>query len=398
MRIAMLTSDSREVTRRYSDPEPSFGQAPEALLQGLAGIQECEVHVVCCVQRSVRSPEKLADNIYYHSLVVPKWGWMRGAYLGCIRATRKKLREIKPDLVHGQGTERYCALAAVRSGFPNVVTIHGNMREIAKVNQAQPFSFGWLAARLEGWTLSRTQGVFCNSAYTRQTVSPRARATWMVPNALREIFFSPLQGAPDSPPVLLNIGVISRRKAQNELLNLAARLHRRGTQFQMQFIGGLDAGTSYGSEFLARIHQAQQEGYATYLAHKSERELVELMDRAAGLIHLPTEEAFGLVVAEGLARNLKLFGAKVGGIMDIAAGVEGAELFDPGDLAALEASILKWLSMGSPKIKQGAEAMRKRYHPAVVARRHLEIYRQVLEGKFGSQDRPIQHEARPTDS
>jgi glycosyltransferase involved in cell wall biosynthesis len=370
--------DNREDARRYSEPEPRFGTAPEALLEGFEGVRECEVHVVSCVHKPVRSPAKLSDNIYYHSLVVPKWGWLRGAYLGCIRAARKKLREIKPDIVHGQGTERYCALCAVYSGFPNVVTIHGNMREIAKVNRARPLSYLWLAGRLERWTLARTGGVLCNSAYTRQNISPLARTAWMVPNAVREIFFSPPQGVPDSPPVLLNIGVISLRKSQNELLELAARLHGRKAKFQMQFIGKLDERTAYGAEFRSRITWAQQEGYARYVAYKAEGELVELMDRAAGLVHFPKEEAFGLVVAEGLARNLKLFGARVGGIMDIAAGVEGAELFDPSDWAALEEAILKWLSTGSPRIKQGTEEMRNRYHPAVIARRHLEIYRQAI--------------------
>jgi glycosyltransferase involved in cell wall biosynthesis len=356
------------------------------------------VHVVCCVQRPVHSPAKLADNIYYHSVLVPKWGWMRGAYLGCIIGLRRKLREIKPDLVHGQGTERDCALGAVYSGFPNVVTIHGNMREIAKVNQARPFSFLWLAARLEAWTLPRTGGVLCNSAYTRQSVSSLARRTWLVPNALREIFFSPSRGASVSPPILLNIGVISVRKRQNELLNLAERLHKRHANFQMLFIGQLDERVPYATEFRSRVTEAQQAGYATYLAHQSESELVDLMDRAAGLIHFPKEEAFGLVVAEGLARNLKFFGAKVGGLIEIAAGVEGAELFDPNDAAGLEASIFKWLSQGSPKIKQGAQAMRHRYHPALIARRHLDIYRQVLQDYFGGRNTSIHREAQQTDS
>jgi len=93
--------------------------------------------------------------------------------------------------------------------------------------------------------------------------------------------------------------------------------------------------------------------------------------------------SFRTGVAEGLARNLKALWAKVGGITDIAQGVEGAELFDPGDWAALETSILKWLALGNPRIQLGAEEMRHRYHPNVIARRHLEIYRQVLRSNPG---------------
>src|SRR5581483_8417309 len=97
----------------------------EALLQGFVGMPDVNVHVISCVQRPLRAPEKLAENIWFHCLLVPKFGWMRTFYQGCIRATRAKLRELRPDIVHGQGTERDCSLAAVFSGFPNVLTIHG---------------------------------------------------------------------------------------------------------------------------------------------------------------------------------------------------------------------------------------------------------------------------------
>src|SRR5271167_911514 len=100
LKIALLTTDNRDHDRDYFNPLPRFGTAPAALLEGFARLPEVEVHVVSCVQRPVNSPEKIAPNIFYHSLLVPKFGWMRTAYQGCIRATRKKLREIQPDIVH----------------------------------------------------------------------------------------------------------------------------------------------------------------------------------------------------------------------------------------------------------------------------------------------------------
>ncbi len=94
---------------------------------------------------------------------------MRTGYQGCIRAVRKKLKEIRPDIVHGQGTERDCAISAVLSGLPNVLTIHGNMNAIA--NCTCPIgSFHWLAARLEDFTLSRTDGIICISDYVKNLV------------------------------------------------------------------------------------------------------------------------------------------------------------------------------------------------------------------------------------
>src|ERR1700685_865443 len=122
MRIAFLTTDNRQQLKQFDKPEPFFGTAPEAILQGFAMLPDAEVHVVSCLRKPVKSPEKIAPNIYFHSVVVPKLGWMRTLYQGCIRATRKKLREIQPDIVHGQGTEHNNALCAVFSGFPNLLT------------------------------------------------------------------------------------------------------------------------------------------------------------------------------------------------------------------------------------------------------------------------------------
>jgi glycosyltransferase involved in cell wall biosynthesis len=381
MKIAMLVPDDRDELRRYADPEPYVGPAPSALLEGLAKKTECEIHIVCCIQKPLRAPRKLADNIYYHSVIVPKWGWMRGAYLGCVLAIRRKLREIKPDLVHGQGTERYCALAAVFSGCPNVLTIHGNMRQLARTGKARPFSFAWLAARFEHVALARTGGVICNSLHTQRLVGGLAAATWLVPNAVRGNFFSAQRVRPSSgPAVILNIGWITPNKSQNDILDVAARLHQRHVAFELHFIGKLDESVPYGRLFRARIKEAEKEGYARYLGQKSEAELIEIMDAASGLIHAPVEEAFGLVAAEGLARNLKFFGARVGGLTDIASGAEGAELFEPGDWSAAEESIFRWIKSGHPKPTQAARQMRDRYPSDLIARRHLEIYREVFQG------------------
>ncbi len=133
MRIAILTTDNREHYKDYTNPVPHFGTAPEALLQGFALLPELEVHVVSCARARMKSPEKLAPNIIFHSLYVPQLGWMRTLFWGCIQAVRRKLKEVRPDLV-----------------------------------------FPWLAARLESLTIPRSFGVVCITNYTQQAVTKLA--------------------------------------------------------------------------------------------------------------------------------------------------------------------------------------------------------------------------------
>ncbi|MEI8042281.1 MAG: glycosyltransferase family 4 protein [Verrucomicrobiota bacterium] len=383
MKVAFLTTDNRDQLKDYTAANPCFGPAPEALLEGFALLPDVEVHVVSCARQKMTSPEKVAPNIFFHCLHVPKIGWMRTLFQGCVRAVRTKLKEIQPDIVHGQGTEGHNALAAICSCFPNVVTIHGNMADLARQFQEPVGSYNWLAGKLETFALKRTCGVLCNSAFTEQLVKPRARRTWRVPNALRGIFFA-------APPTtglagrctLVSIGVIAVRKRQLELLDVANELRRQGFDFEFKFAGEACATNAYVSAFLERIKPLEREGIARYIGPRPGSELVQLFDQSAGMVHFSPAESFGLAVAEGLARDLKLFTARVGGVPDIAASVPGAELFDMGDWPGLTSAIARWIRSGFPRACGAGKVMRARYEPEHIALQHIEIYREVL-GRAG---------------
>ena len=379
MKIALLTTDNRKPNRADSEAAPHFSTGSDSLVKGFTAMPDVELHVVSCTQQPMHSPEKLADNIWFHSLQVPKIGWLRTFYQGCIRATRRKLKEIRPDVVHGVGTERDGAISAVFSGFPNVVAIQGNMAELARLHRARIGTYGWLAARLENFTLPRAGGVICNSLYTERLVRPRARKTWVIYPGLREMFVDPPPPVGSRAGALVIAGVISPRKRQLELFNVAEELHRRGLKFEFRFAGFMNAPSEpYSRSFLQRIKPMAAVGYARYLGAPSNDEMVRGFDAVAGMVHFPTEEAFGSVVAEGLARELKFFGARVGGIVEITEGVPGVELFASEDWTGLTNAIARWIESGCPPPAGAAALMRERFHPEVFARQHLKVYREAL--------------------
>ena len=387
MRIALLTTDGREFFRTYEGTMPTFGTAPQALLEGLAEIPNIEVHVVACSQQPLQSVEKLADNIRFHSVHVPKIGWMRTGYLGCAWAVRRKLRVICPDIVHGQGTERDCAINAVLSGYPNVVTVHGNMNAIADLHHARIGSFHWLAARLEDFTLRRTGGIICISDYVRNLVERYGAPTWIVPNAIQKMFFDfPREStAPLERPLLINIGVVSERKRQQQLLTLLASLREEGLLFDTIFVGGNPA-DAYAQEFQAQLRAAsQQHGGFEYIQQKlDDASFCRLMDHASAMIHFSNEESFGLTFAEAIARGLFLFASDVGAARDIAEGAEGVRIFGMDQWNDLKDSVRKWIVAGEYKKprppKPPPEFIRK-FNPASVAKRHVEIYRELLSNR-----------------
>jgi glycosyltransferase involved in cell wall biosynthesis len=385
LKVAFLTTDGRAVLKRYGWSQPSFGTAPEALLQGFAQLPEVEVHVISCVQQPVISPEKIAPNIFFHSLLVPKFGWLRTGYQGCIRAVRKKLKEIQPDIVHGQGTERDCAISAVFSGFPNVVTVHGCMNAIARLSHSRVGSFHWLAARLEDFTLPRTGGIICISDYVQGLVKKYQVPTWIVPNAIQKMFFDfPRTAATiTGRPLIINVGVISERKRQQKILAILESLREEGAQFDTLFVGRSDPHSAYAVQFQEALGLAERKlGGFKHISQLDDESFCRLFDQASAMIHFSSEESFGLTFAEAIARGLYLFASDVGSSREIARGVDRAQIFDLNGWDELKGCVRQWLRSGGPqqvRPQSPPQEFIQRYHPASVARRHLEIYREVLK-------------------
>ncbi len=386
MKLALLTTDNRDMFRQYDRPLPWFGTAPQALLEGLAELPNLEVHVVSCTQQPMAAPEKLSANTFFHSLHVPKIGWLRTGYQGCIRAVRRRLREIGPDIVHGQGTERDCAISAVFSGYPNVLTIHGKMTEIAQIYRARFGSFHWFAARVENITLPRTDGIICISNYVENLVRRYGVPLWPIPNALQRMFFDfPRSFEKRSSPLLVNVGVLSERKRQREILAVLRDLRAEGLEFETLFVGA-DAGP-YAAEFKKELAAAAAEfDHFRHISRLSDEEFCRLFDHASAMVHFSSEESFGLVFAEALTRNLPLFASDVGCIHDIAAGVPDVEIYPLNDWSGLRNGLRLWLrraDFNRPKPAAAPNVLVQRYHPTVVAQKHLEVYREVLDRRGG---------------
>jgi glycosyltransferase involved in cell wall biosynthesis len=382
IRVAILATDRRECDKDYANPKPSFMTPVEALLQGVVSLPEIEVHVVSCAQKPLTSsPEKLADNIWYHSVLVPKLGWMRTGYQGCIRAIRKKLRQLQPDIVHGEGAERDCAISAVFSGFPNVLTIHGNMRLIARLNHERPFSYNWLSAKLEGFALPRTNGVVCITNYTREAVADLARQTWVVPNAVDESLFEiQSEPKPNDVPVILCVGTVMFRKNQNAFIRaldpLAAQ-HR----FKLVFLGQAQRGQPFQDEFFQLL---QSRPWCSYEGFIDSEKLKTYFQSASALVLPSLEDNCPMVVLEAMAVGVPVLAARVGGVPDlIEADVTGL-LCNPLDEASMRTGMAKLLE--SPNLRRELATTakcraRQRFHPVVVAKHHLEIYREVLRAR-----------------
>lgn len=376
MKIVQFTTDSRKHFKDYARAEPYFGTAPQGLLDGFTDFPESEIHVISCSHVAARAPEKLADNIWFHQPHVAKLGWGRTFFLGCVLATRKLLKDIKPDIVHGQGTERDCGMAAVLSGYRNVLTIHGNMRVHASRSENRGRPYYKMAALLEGFCLKRTDGVVAISSYTEDLVKDLTPRTWLLPNAVDRRFFD-ITPEPQAVPRILFVGSIDERKNPLGLLQACEALLRAG-ECTLTFAGKGNESSPYYQDFLR--YAAALPG-VELLGFIGRDELGEQFARSSLLV-LPTfEDNCPMVVLEAMAAGLPVAASRVGGVPDLITHDLDGLMFNPNQGLDVGACIEKLVREPLTRTRlatAGRITAQERFHPKVIAQRHLEIYREVL--------------------
>ena len=376
MRIVQITTDSREHFKDYERPEPYFGTAPQGLLDGFTDFTDAEIHVISCSHVPTLAPKKLADNIWFHQPIVGKWGWGRTVFAGCVKASRDLIRDIKPDIVHGQGTERDCALSAVLSGYPNVLTIHGNMRVHAARGENRGRPYYKLAAFLEGYCLKRTGGVVAISRYTEDLVKDLTPRTWLLPNAVDRRFFD-ITPEPQAAPRILFVGSIDERKNPLGLLRACEPMLRAG-ECTLTFAGQANASSSYVQEFLKSAAALPGVDLPGFIG----RDALGGHFQRSSLLVLPTfEDNCPMVVLEAMAAGLPVAASRVGGVPDLVSHESDGLMFDPHDPADVRSCIERLVrdpALCATFAARGRAKALEKFHPRKIAERHVEIYREVL--------------------
>ena len=376
MIILQITTDRREHDADYSAAVPYFGTAPEGLLDGFKEFPEAEVHVISCTKREMSAPLKLSKNIWYHQQVIPGLGWGKTLFSGSIRAVRSLIREINPDIVHGQGTERDCAMAAVLSGKPNILTIHGNMRVHAQMEDKRASYYYKLAAALEGFCLRRTGGVVAISGYTRDLVKPLCDRTWLLPNAVDRRYFD-IEPVTPAVPRFLFVGSIGKRKNPLGLIEACEPMLRAG-ECTIAFAGEGEHASEYWRRFEEKLSGVPG---LELLGFLSRDELAQEFARSSAVV-LPTfEDNCPMVVLEGMAAGLPVAASRVGGVPDLIQHDIDGLMFDPSSPADMRQVLERIARDVELRQRLGIRARQtalERFHPRVIAAEHLRIYREVL--------------------
>jgi glycosyltransferase involved in cell wall biosynthesis len=212
-------------------------------------------------------------------------------------------------------------------------------------------------------------------------VADLAKKTRVVPNAVDESFFE-VRPEIDSarPPIILCVGYICLRKNQNAFIRALDPLAAK-QKFRLLFLGEAASGESYGREFFGLL---RARAWCEHVGFVDRKKLKTHLGKAT-LLALPSlEDNCPMVILEAAAANVPVVAANVGGVPDLIEEGKTGLLCDPQSAASMGDAVKKILEQPQLARALAAEANRRAhecFHPAVVARRHFEIYREVLAKK-----------------
>jgi glycosyltransferase involved in cell wall biosynthesis len=308
------------------------------------------------------------------------------------RSFRRRLDELRPDIVHSNGIKAHVAAAALARGRGRVVV---HMHDFLGQRRLSRYALRALCAR-DVTVVANSQAV--KRDCERQL--PRARVK-LVYNAIDTSYFSPGQPerawlaalagmAPPKASALSFVLVASyaRWKGQDLFLRAAARVLALEPDLGARWyvVGGPIYETSGGqfsreelSSLAAELRISSSVGFVPFVD-----DVARVFRSADVVVHASDErEAFGRTIVEGMACEKPVIACSAGGAAELFQDGVTALGFAAGDEAALAAAMLR--AARQPELRQnlghaGRKHVLAHFDRARLGRELLGVYQHALRG------------------
>lgn len=289
------------------------------------------------------------------------------------------INKIKPDLVHGIGTEHIWGRIAL--GYQrHIITIHGILNEVIKKNRIPLISLKRYLAYQEKIVLKNVNNLIAINPYVvEKCYFNKSTKVFFIENAVSPIFREKM-AHPERSNQILFIGDYIPLKNVLFLYKALNVIYKK-SDFRLKVIGRyLD------KEYKNKI--------ARYLENKPflrdkiininfrlPEELMEDMLESALLVVTSNQETAPMVIAEAMSMGLPVIATNVGGIRYMIRHNETGMIVEPNDIRELSDSLLKLLN--NPKLRKtmGENARKEaieKYDPKVIANKTIEAYKKIL--------------------
>lgn len=379
MRIVLLS--------HYPDDEVAPAGGVWAVGRNLAAglvAAGAEVHVVrYAAARAGGAPLTVvagAPPLVVHTVLLPRRRTQPLRRAAAVPALVEAVGAIQPDAISAHESEY--GLAAVRSGFPAAVTIHGIPRQEFRAFHRWRNRLDLALTIGQDWLLAReVRHIVAINDYALRQYQDRTHAQfYRIDVPIGEVFFQVAERTPD-PNTLLLVGGMNERKDPLLMLQALALVRRQAPDVVLRIAGRPLAG-AFGARVQSTISSLGLASHVQFLGSLDQPRLAEAYAAAALTVLSSRQETSPAVLMEAMAARRPVVATGVGGVREIIAEGTSGYVTPPGDAAGLAERIVQLLldpSRAAAMGLAGRALAETRYRRDVVGRRYFALLRYIAQ-------------------
>jgi glycosyltransferase involved in cell wall biosynthesis len=300
-----------------------------------------------------------------------------------IKQIKKILFNIQPDIVHAQGLESFCGLAASRSGYPNVITVHGVLNEIY-MNEKTGYSF---VKYLERKAIKKIENFIVINPYVEIMLKKysnecfKEKKMYPIPNAVSQTFFKAKHKAADGTINIFYSGVFRERKGLKDLMKALEFVKNENFMLHISGIVGNDTESQRFYKEIKYLSERQLKNKVKFLGFIPHDQMAEKLSKMDILVIPSKAETAPMIISEAMAVGLPIVAYDVGGIRYMVANGENGYVVPLNDVKKLGEKISELVKSQSLRKNMGkisGKIAEKSFGAEYVAKRTLKAYESIL--------------------
>jgi glycosyltransferase involved in cell wall biosynthesis len=371
MRIALLS--------HYPDDETAPAGGVWAVGRNLAAglvAAGAEVHVVRYVAAPVGDrPHTVVSGqppLAVHTVLLPRRRSQPLRRVAAVPALIQAVQAIRPDAISAHESEY--GLAAVRSGLPAAVTIHGIPRQELRAFRRWRDRLDLALTVGQDWLMVReARHLVAINDYALRQYQGRTRAQfYRIDVPIGEVFFQTAGRTPD-PHTLLMVGGMNERKDPLLMLQALA-IVRQAVPDVVLRIAGRPLTGPFGARVQQTIDELALAAHVQFLGSLDQPQLAQAYAAAAVTVLSSRQETSPAVLMEAMAARRPVVATAVGGVAEIVADGQSGYVTPPGDAVALAERVQRLLLDPAAAASMGAAGRilaEANYRRELIGRRYL---------------------------
>ena len=377
----------------YTETEKFEGgvlQVVMRLSEYLAKMPGIEVFVASKSDKITKQEIKKIGNltVYFYPRIFPNFDWLL-LKLGMYLSIKKILQNIKPDIIHSQGTVD-CILTGIRfqHKIPHLVTIHGIVNNEFKGQFHQSSILqkieAWFQKKCELYNFKRIKNLYCLSQEIKNAVTKINHQKINIfenNNPIDEQFFKIQRNHTEQKlPIILFVAAIVKRKGLHILLEAISKLISKNVKVQLRVVGPSNWDPEYVEELKQKYQSLIEQNYIQFLGGIAQERLLEEFSKAFIFVLPSLTETKPMVISQAMACGLPVITNPIGGIPEMIIHNQTGILLAQNTPTEIQENIERLLNDTAlyTKISQQSKlAAENNYNPMEVAKQHVEIYKKL---------------------